>query len=109
MIGKDTDEIILELVDSFLDSYQEDLEQSMKEICVEGSTQLILYRGHILITDWYIYIYNPIAYIYNPIDICIYIYNMHCKSKRDNHHVPKIVRIPGNKTNPEKIRIKTFK
>ena len=51
MIGKDTDEIILELVDSFLDSYQEDLEKSMKEICVEGSTQLILYRGHILITD----------------------------------------------------------
>ena len=51
MIGKDTDEIILELVDSFLDSYQEGLEQSMKRICVEGNTQLILYRGHILITD----------------------------------------------------------
>ena len=34
---------------------------------------------------------------------------MHCKIKRDNPHVPKIVWVPGNKTNPKKIRIKVYK
>ena len=31
---------------------------------------------------------------------------MHCKIKRGNHQVPKIVRVLRNKTNPKKIRIK---
>ena len=39
----------------------------------------------------------------------IYFYITHCKIKRDNHQVPKIVRIPGNKANPKKIRIKIYK
>ena len=34
---------------------------------------------------------------------------MHCKVKRDNHQVSKIVRVPGNKINPKKIRKKTYK
>ena len=34
---------------------------------------------------------------------------MHCKIKRENHQVPKTVRVPGNKTNPKKIRIKIYK
>ena len=29
-------------------------------------------------------------------------YVIHCRIKRDNHQVPKIVRVPGNKTNPKK-------
>ena len=29
-------------------------------------------------------------------------YIMHCKIKRDNHQIPKIVRVPRNKTNPKK-------
>ena len=38
----------------------------------------------------YIYIY--VIYIY----ICIYMF-MHCKIKKDNHQVPKIIMLPGNK------------
>ena len=37
--------------------------------------------------------------------IFIYIYVnhiIHCKIKRDNQQIPKIVRVPGNKTNPKK-------
>ena len=35
----------------------------------------------------------------------IYInYIIHCKIKKDNHQVPKIIRAPGNKTNPKKIK-----
>ena len=30
---------------------------------------------------------------------------MYCNIKRDNNQVPKIVRVPGNKTNPNKIKI----
>ena len=46
---------------------------------------------------------DPNLYIY----IYIYInYIKHCKTKRDNHQVLKIVRVPGNKLNPKKIRIK---
>ena len=29
-------------------------------------------------------------------------YIIHCKIKKDNHQVPKIIRVPGNKTNPKK-------
>ena len=29
---------------------------------------------------------------------------MHCKIKRENHQVPNIVRVPGNKTNAKKIK-----
>ena len=36
-------------------------------------------------------------------------YIIHRKIKRDNHQVPKIVTVPGNKTNPKKIRIKIYK
>ena len=36
-------------------------------------------------------------------------YIIHCKIKIDNDEVPKIVRAPGNKTNPKKIRIKIYK
>ena len=51
---------------------------------------------------------NFFLYIY--IYIYIYInYIIHCKIKRDNHQVPKIVRVPGNKANPKKIRIKIHK
>ena len=47
----------------------------------------------------YIYMYNIYIYIY------IYInYIIHCKIKRHNHQVPKTVRVPGNKTNPKKIK-----
>ena len=41
----------------------------------------------------------------NSLYIYIYIYInhiIHCKIKRDNQQVPKIVRVPGNKTNPKK-------
>ena len=31
-------------------------------------------------------------------------YIIHCKIKRHNHQVPKTVRVPGNKTNPKKIK-----
>ena len=42
---------------------------------------------------------EPLLYIY------IYInYIIHCKIKRHNHQVPKTVRVPGNKTNPKKIK-----
>ena len=42
--------------------------------------------------------------------IYIYInYIIHCKIKRDNHQVPKIVRVPRNKINPKKIRLKIYK
>ena len=35
----------------------------------------------------------------------IYInYIIHCKIIRHNHQIPKIVRVPGNKTNPKKIK-----
>ena len=27
---------------------------------------------------------------------------IHCKIKKDNHQVPKIIGVPGNKTNPKK-------
>ena len=36
-------------------------------------------------------------------------YIIHCKIKKDNHQEPKIVRVPGNKTNPTKIGIKICK
>ena len=37
----------------------------------------------------------------------IYInYIIHYKIKRHNHQVPKTVRVPGNKTNPKKIKQK---
>ena len=58
----------------------------------------------------YIYIYIYI-YIYMYIYIYTYLYInyiIHCKIKRDNHQVSKIVRVPGNKTNPKKIRIKIY-
>ena len=32
-----------------------------------------------------------------------------CKIKKDNHQVPDIVRVPRNKTNPKKIRLKIYK
>ena len=31
-------------------------------------------------------------------------YIIHCKIKRDNHQVPKIGRVPWNKTNPKKTK-----
>ena len=31
-----------------------------------------------------------------------FFYIIHSKIKSDNHQVPKIVRVPGNKTNPKK-------
>ena len=34
---------------------------------------------------------------------------MHCKIKKDNHQVPKIAKVPTNKTNPKKIRLKIYK
>ena len=36
-------------------------------------------------------------------------YIIHCKIKKDNHQVPKIVRVPRNKINPKKIRLKIYK
>ena len=36
-------------------------------------------------------------------------YIIHCKIKKYNHQVPKIVTVPGNKTNPKKIRLKIYK
>ena len=36
-------------------------------------------------------------------------YIIHCKIKRDNHQVPKITRVPRNKTNSKKIKIKIYK
>ena len=36
-------------------------------------------------------------------------YIIHCKIKRDNQQAPKIVRVPGNKTKPKKVRIKIYK
>ena len=39
--------------------------------------------------------------------IHIYInYIIRCKIKKDNQQVPKIIRVPGNKTNPKKIKKK---
>ena len=29
-------------------------------------------------------------------------YIIHCKIEKDNHQIPKIIRVPGNKTNPKK-------
>ena len=46
---------------------------------------------------FFIYIYIYINYI------------THCKIKKDNHQVPKIVRVPRNKINPKKIRLKICK
>ena len=38
-------------------------------------------------------------------NVYIYInYIIHCKIKRHNYQVPKTVRVPGNKTNPKKIK-----
>ena len=34
---------------------------------------------------------------------------MHCKIKKDNHQVPEIIRVPGNKTNPKKRKEKIYK
>ena len=34
-------------------------------------------------------------------------YIMHCKIKRENHQVPNIVRVPGNKTNAKKRKEKS--
>ena len=37
----------------------------------------------------------------------IYIYKnyiIHCRIKRDNRQVPKILRVPRNKTNPKKMK-----
>ena len=40
----------------------------------------------------------------------IYInYIIHCKIKKDNLQVPKIIRVPENKTNPKKRKEKTYK
>ena len=36
-------------------------------------------------------------------------YIIHCKIKKDNHQVHKIVRVPRNKINPKKIRLKIYK
>ena len=36
-------------------------------------------------------------------------YIIHCKIRRDNHQVPKIVKVPENKTNPKKIGPKIYK
>ena len=44
-------------------------------------------------------------FCFSYLDKCI----MHCKIKTDNNQVPKIVGVPGNKTNPKKIRIKIYK
>ena len=47
-----------------------------------------------------------VFYIY----LLFYIYYIiHCKIKRNNHQVPEIVRVPENKKNPKKIRIKIYK
>ena len=35
-----------------------------------------------------------------------FIYIIHCKFKRENNQVPKIVRVLGNKTNPKIIKMK---
>ena len=43
------------------------------------------------------------AILYNFFYIYIN-YIIHCKIKKDNHQVPKIIRVPGNKTNPKKIK-----
>ena len=49
-----------------------------------------------------------VVYIY--IYIYIYLnYIIHCKIKKDNYQVPKIVRVPRNKINPKKIRLKICK
>ena len=48
--------------------------------------------------------------IVHTILFLVYInYIIHCKIKRDNHQVPKILRVPVNKANPKKIRIKIYK
>ena len=52
-------------------------------------------------------------YIY--ISVCVYVcvcvrmgvcvcvnYIIHSKTKKDNHQIPKIIRVPENKTNPKK-------
>ena len=31
-------------------------------------------------------------------------YIIDCKIKKDNHQVPKMVRVPGNKTNPKRTK-----
>ena len=37
--------------------------------------------------------------------LLVYInYIIQCKIKKGNHQVPKIIRVVGNKTNPEKIK-----
>ena len=42
---------------------------------------------------------NKFVYIY------IYMnYIIDCKIKKDNHQVPKMVRVPGNKTNPKRTK-----
>ena len=33
-------------------------------------------------------------------------YIIHCKFKRDNHQAHKVIRLPGNKTNPKKTKQK---
>ena len=39
----------------------------------------------------------------------IYIYNIIIDCKIKNHQVPKILRVPANKGNPEKIKLKIYK
>ena len=46
---------------------------------------------------------EPLLYIYIYMNIYMN-YIIHCKIKRHNHQVPKTVRVPGNKTNPKKIK-----
>ena len=42
--------------------------------------------------------------------IYIYInYIIHSKIKKDDHQVPKIIRVPGNITNPKKRKEKIYK
>ena len=36
-------------------------------------------------------------------------YIIHCKIKKGNHQVPKIIRVPRNKINPKKITLKIYK
>ena len=39
---------------------------------------------------------------YNKLQVLYINYIIHSKIKKDNHHVPKIVRVTGNKANPKK-------
>ena len=46
---------------------------------------------------------SPFGVFINFLYIYLYInYIIHCKIKKDNPQLPKIIRVPGNKTNPKK-------